>query len=540
MKTHDLAKGYKKILDRKEVFIALGDNSLDVILKDGFRLVRSIRLPGSRTFDLALHPGARISFVTIKDKFTGKNKILGNQIIGVDEKTGKVMRYQKAYGQSLAMNPSGTRLFASINEMFYYGQSPYSTRYQNVDLLISYDVYAKSIILDEANDKPGANCSVLCVSPNGKYVSLVAGGGLRAGPSNLNGYTVGTFDAKDVKKVITSYRTGAYPKVVAHHSMLNLAAAGTEKRVQIFEQSTGKIVTGKVEFPAEAKKIHYVTFTPGGKHLLTLYTGKDNLRVLQSLPLRLSSKEKALVMAGYTQPKIIVRKEPLGGAATTTGEGTPQKKSKPKVYAKVKMTELNGIKAAGKTAMSTSKIADTYMDAVVIIKHSKGSGTGFFISTSGHVLTCAHVIPHDAPPSVAYRLQKRFIRAKSKLIAIDRRRDLALLKITPMGKIASTLLPKSTSVSTGASTSLIGHPGLGDKILDYTMTSGIVSNPGRMIDGLPYIQTNASINPGMSGGPMFDKYGNVIGVVVLKARIEGVGMAVPHKDIIEFIKASAK
>lgn len=85
---------------------------------------------------------------------------------------------------------------------------------------------------------------------------------------------------------------------------------------------------------------------------------------------------------------------------------------------------------------------------------------------------------------------------------------------------------------------MIGNPGLGQTVLNHTMTEGIVSNPRRTIRGGTYIQTSAAVNPGSSGGPMFDSHGNVIGLVVLKADIEGTGFAVSLTDISACLKAS--
>jgi S1-C subfamily serine protease len=76
---------------------------------------------------------------------------------------------------------------------------------------------------------------------------------------------------------------------------------------------------------------------------------------------------------------------------------------------------------------------------------------------------------------------------------------------------------------------------LGNEVLDNTVTTGIISNVDRTIAGNHYIQSSAGVNPGSSGGPMFDHNGEVIGVVVLKAGIEGVGFAVPSLPIAKFL-----
>jgi S1-C subfamily serine protease len=63
----------------------------------------------------------------------------------------------------------------------------------------------------------------------------------------------------------------------------------------------------------------------------------------------------------------------------------------------------------------------------------------------------------------------------------------------------------------------------------------VVSNPQREFDGLRLIQTSASVNPGSSGGPMFNAQGQVLGLVVLKGRIEGAGFAVPASALARFL-----
>ena len=76
------------------------------------------------------------------------------------------------------------------------------------------------------------------------------------------------------------------------------------------------------------------------------------------------------------------------------------------------------------------------------------------------------------------------------------------------------------TVESGEPVTIIGNPGLGGQILDYTMTQGIVSNARRELRHQTLIQTSAAVNPGSSGGPMFNSKGLVIGLVVLKGDIE--------------------
>lgn len=119
----------------------------------------------------------------------------------------------------------------------------------------------------------------------------------------------------------------------------------------------------------------------------------------------------------------------------------------------------------------------------------------------------------------------------------DEELDLAILKIESAGRLPVVRLSTAVRPEVGESVWGIGHPGQGSDVLDYTMTQGIVSNPNRSINDLPFIQTSAAVNPGSSGAPMLDDKGNVIGVVTLKASIEGAGFAVPISRVLQFIKS---
>ena len=83
---------------------------------------------------------------------------------------------------------------------------------------------------------------------------------------------------------------------------------------------------------------------------------------------------------------------------------------------------------------------------------------------------------------------------------------------------------------------MIGHPAAGDQTLNYTLTTGIVSSIRREIEGLNYLQISAAANPGSSGGPVFDSRGRLIGLVVLKARIEGAAFAIPADRLGTFLR----
>jgi serine protease Do len=121
----------------------------------------------------------------------------------------------------------------------------------------------------------------------------------------------------------------------------------------------------------------------------------------------------------------------------------------------------------------------------------------------------------------------------------DSTNDVALLKIDATGLTAAPL-GDSDSLNVGDEVAAIGNP-LGE--LDFTMTVGYISALDRVIntDGTPInmLQTDAAINSGNSGGPLFDMHGNVVGITTAKysgstttgTTIDGLGFAIPINDV---------
>jgi serine protease Do len=137
--------------------------------------------------------------------------------------------------------------------------------------------------------------------------------------------------------------------------------------------------------------------------------------------------------------------------------------------------------------------------------HSLGSG--FIISADGKILTNAHVV--DGAESITVKLSDRTEKT-AKVLGIDKASDVALLKIDaknlPIAKIGD-----SDKLTVGEWVLAIGSP-FG---LEYTATHGIVSATGRSVGGsnyVPFIQTDVPVNPGNSGGPLFNLRGEVVGI----------------------------
>ena len=134
-------------------------------------------------------------------------------------------------------------------------------------------------------------------------------------------------------------------------------------------------------------------------------------------------------------------------------------------------------------------------------------GSGFIISSDGYLITNAHVVDGADEVNVKLADKREF---KAKVIGADKRTDVALLKIEAKD------LPKVTigdpeKLKVGEWVVAIGKP-FG---LENTMTAGIVSGKGRDLPQenlVPFIQTDAAVNPGNSGGPLFNLKGEVVGI----------------------------
>jgi len=163
----------------------------------------------------------------------------------------------------------------------------------------------------------------------------------------------------------------------------------------------------------------------------------------------------------------------------------------------------------------------------------QGLGSGFIMTEDGYVVTNNHVIDKAQDIEVVLQNGDKY---EAKVVGKDPKTDLAVLKFEPDQDIQAVKFGDSDSdnLRIGDWVIAIGNPfGLG-----YTVTAGIVSAKGRSL-GLgaydDFIQTDASLNPGNSGGPLFNLKGEVVGVnTAIVARGQGIGFAIPI-DLAEFV-----
>jgi S1-C subfamily serine protease len=169
--------------------------------------------------------------------------------------------------------------------------------------------------------------------------------------------------------------------------------------------------------------------------------------------------------------------------------------------------------------------SEAVLNGTVLVRTRSGHGSGFFVSSDGLVLTAAHVV-RGGGGSVKLRLRDG---AEIDAVAarVDEVTDVALLRpARPVSGQQCLSVPKQ-DVPTGAEVYVVGAPA--DSKLAFSLTRGIVSGR-RVLEGREQLQTDASVSPGNSGGPLIDGSGALVGVVTSKltgGHVEGIAFAVP-------------
>lgn len=153
-------------------------------------------------------------------------------------------------------------------------------------------------------------------------------------------------------------------------------------------------------------------------------------------------------------------------------------------------------------------------------------GSGFIVSADGYILTNAHVIANAKEVTVKLNDRREF---EAKVIGADRRTDVAVVKIDA-SNLPTVKFGNPAETKVGAWVVAIGSP-FG---FENSLTSGIVSAKSRSLPDetyVPFIQTDAAVNPGNSGGPLFNVRGEVIGInsqiYSRSGGYEGVSFAIP-------------
>lgn len=190
-------------------------------------------------------------------------------------------------------------------------------------------------------------------------------------------------------------------------------------------------------------------------------------------------------------------------------------------------SELNELKAS--TSSDFSGIIENSIKSVVTVRTDIGQGTGFIIREDGYIVTNAHVLSGGRTVYVLDYEQNEHL---TELVGYDIDWDIALLKIE--GNYPRLELGDSDKINVGEKVIAIGNP-LG---LQFSVSEGIISAVDRvgMNEVAGYIQTDAALNPGNSGGPLINTKGKAIGINNFKVGSgESLGFALESNYIKEAI-----
>ena len=205
---------------------------------------------------------------------------------------------------------------------------------------------------------------------------------------------------------------------------------------------------------------------------------------------------------------------------------------------------VSGSPLASGDGLTPAQVYAKNVDSVVMINNKvttmgqtgTSTGSGFILTEDGYVVTNHHVVEGDGRLSVTLTNGEVYA---ATLVGSDNTNDVALLKIEAQGLQAVTV-GSSDALIVGDQVAAIGNP-LGE--LTSTLTVGYVSAKERDVTtegfAINMLQTDAAINSGNSGGPLFNMKGEVVGITTAKysgtsssgASIEGVGFAIPIDDV---------
>lgn len=185
----------------------------------------------------------------------------------------------------------------------------------------------------------------------------------------------------------------------------------------------------------------------------------------------------------------------------------------------------SGQKSTRATGLTARDIIDSSSPAIVRIEAGDSKvGTGFIVDPSGLIATNLHVIGGESRIRVKlYKDPAEY--PATVVVGVDKDRDLALLRIKARRRLPTVKLGDSSAVSAGDRIYAIGNP-LG--VFDYSITDGLISQVRPLSENLTLLQISAAISLGSSGGPLFNQFGEVIGVTTaIIAEGQAINLAVP-------------
>lgn len=185
------------------------------------------------------------------------------------------------------------------------------------------------------------------------------------------------------------------------------------------------------------------------------------------------------------------------------------------------------------------KISRIYQPGRITVTHNYRIGSGFIIDKEGYILTCYHIISDAETISVELKSGKIYV---AKIVKIDSKADISLLKINSQGFFPSLKIGDPHKVRAGDQIIIIGNPlpkevNMPPRAFKHSVSCGIIGSTERVgINHKRLFQLSLPVNFGNSGGPLLNENGEVIGVVNSKMLtfngypLEGVGFALSIEE----------
>lgn len=174
------------------------------------------------------------------------------------------------------------------------------------------------------------------------------------------------------------------------------------------------------------------------------------------------------------------------------------------------------------------EIIERYKDVVIQIATPYSTGTGFYLLSHHLIVTNEHVVRDNRDAVID---GSKFDKQLVKVIFTDQKYDLAFLEAPECMQMPAVKMAEGNKIRQGDTIIAVGHP-FG---LKYTATQGIVSNTSHLQDQINYIQHDAALNPGNSGGPLVNRDGEVVGVNTFIIRDgDNIGFSLP----VEYLAAT--
>lgn len=221
--------------------------------------------------------------------------------------------------------------------------------------------------------------------------------------------------------------------------------------------------------------------------------------------------------------------------------------SKPEIQISNGSNSSDNTQVSDSEAENHSNMLESFMDSVVIVdvalSNGTSMGTGIVTTTDGYIVTNYHVVDNAEEISVRFYGESKPVPAK--LIGYKEIDDIAVLKVERKD-LKAAVYAKSSECKVGERVYAVGTPE-GDEF-GWSVTQGIISsadreiklydNEGILEKKMKVIQTDASVNPGNSGGPLINSKGEVVGIITLKlSDSAGMGFAIPSDGALEIINA---